>query len=248
MGKRTYADSAAGQSVLYDSKKYGKYGNSRKARTPYAKRRLAARSALARTIKTTILSMNEEKEKNYAHVTTDFFHDTPNSYVLNDATSNYWPAQGSGENQRVGDKIHITGYKLRFLLAQKGDRPNVNYRFIVVEAPRDYSYSYAASFKAVTNNAMLDEINTDRHKIISQEWLKPMTPITYGQAGGDEFSFTKQIWVPRKKLVSFGTNGGYDHDDRKLMLIIVCYDTLGTIITDNLVTAEWWQTLKYRDP
>jgi hypothetical protein len=53
------------------------------------------------------------------------------------------PAQGIGDNQRVGDRINTSGINLKKIFGQKGDRPNVNWRYIVLSTPPGGSLLYA---------------------------------------------------------------------------------------------------------
>lgn len=207
-----------------------------------------ARGKFARAVKKVILSTAEPKHKDYNRGSPDFNHDVVNTWTINEKTGNVWPAQGVADNQRNGDQIMLTGFLLRMLIAQKGDRPNMNYRFIVFETSQDWSYSYGDLFENVTGNVMLDGINRDSCKVLAQKWYKPFKNPTYGQAGGDEFSFTMKMWIPRRKLIKFAQNGGYDHNDRKVNFAIIAYDTLGTIISDTIASMEWWQRTYYRDP
>lgn len=200
----------------------------------------------ARAVKKVILRTAETKAKNFAWSKTELYHNVSSARQINVGTA-LWPVQGDADNERQGDEINMLGIKLRFLFGQKGDRPNVNWRLVIGSVPTNYTYSYGTFFKDVTGNTMLDEVNKDRVQLMSQKWFKP-APVTYGQAGGDEYTFTRQLYVPRKKLIKFGTDGGADHNDRYILCVICCYDAYGSLITDNIAYTQIWQSLYFKDP
>jgi hypothetical protein len=47
------------------------------------------------------------------------------------------PAQGTGDRQRIGDRIFVKGVNIKIMFgpAQKGDRPNVNWRVFIFSTP-----------------------------------------------------------------------------------------------------------------
>jgi hypothetical protein len=55
------------------------------------------------------------------------------------------PAQGIGDNQRVGDRNNTSGINLKKICGQKGDRPNINGRFFIT--PPGGSLLYANVFE-----------------------------------------------------------------------------------------------------
>jgi len=190
----------------------------------------------------------ESKSKGTNHQKAELYHNQPaNIMHLNDQSVSV-PSQGTGDNQRVGDQINISGYKLRMLIGQKADRPNVTFKWWVTAAPRGSSYSYSAWFRNVTGNALLDQINTDYVKVIKSGVWKPHDG--YMDNASDEYTFTKQIWVPRKKLLKFGPTDGsnFHNDTHELNVIMVAYDAFGTLPTDNIAYVASFSDVFYRDP
>ena len=72
------------------------------------------------------------------------------------------PAQGDGSNGRNGDSIVSKRYKIRMLIANKGDRPNVTYRLVVFAARAGTSNTYGNVFENISGNVLLDSVNSDR--------------------------------------------------------------------------------------
>lgn len=223
------------------------FASSKRRKAPYQKRgAMQGKGKFARAVKKVILRTAETKAKNTDYGKTELYHNVTQSSVLNIGAA--WPVQGTADNQRLGDEINMTGIKLRFLFGQKGDRPNVNWRLVIGAVPQNYTYVYGSFFKNVTGNSLLDEVNKDRVQVLHQKWFKPMDIITYGQAGGDEYTFTRQVFISRKKLIKFGTDAGTDHNDKTIMMVLVPYDAYGSLLSDNIAYVQTWQSLYYKDP
>lgn len=202
----------------------------------------------ASAVRKVVLKTAESKHKDYNYSKTELYHNVVNWWEINDKTSTLFPVEGTGDDERIGDQINLSGFSFKFLFGQKGDRPNVTWRMAVVEVPQDYTYSYATLFDSVTGNTMLDSINSDGVKVLHQKWFKPMNIITYGQAGGDEYTFVRKLWIPRKKLLKFQNNNSSLHNDKKLLLCIAPYDAYGSLVSDNIAYAQFWQRTYYKDP
>ena len=112
--------------------------------------------------------------------------------VLNDPSR--MPAQGVGDTDRIGDHIRVTGFRLRMLIGQKSDRPNVNFRWVCVAAPKGSSYNYNDWFISTTNNVLLDDVNTDYLKILKTGIWRP-NEAGLVSTGTKEYTFTKKIII-----------------------------------------------------
>ena len=229
------------------------------ARRPTATRKrrapAPARRNLVKLIKRTVLKRTELKEKFQNAGKTEIYHNcfysgTPinTGFVWPMNASGVMPAQGTGESERVGDEIYMVGYKIRLLVGQKADRPNVNWRYLVLSVPKGSSITFANWFSSNTGNVMLDDPNRDFVKtILSGEWR----PNEAGLVGGaaDEYTFTKKMWVPYKKHLKFGpSNSATTHNDNDLYFVLMGYDAFGSLITDNIGYVQFGASLLYRDP
>lgn len=213
------------------------------------------RRRLVRIIKKTVLKTTELKEKHVHHGKTEIYHNcfynvsgvsTGMILHLNNATA--LSTQGVGQDQRVGDEIYTTGFKVKMLIGQKADRPNVNWRWIACIVPKGSSISYGNWFTSTTSNVMLDDPNKDFVKVIARGFWRPNEA---GLTGGtaDEYTFTKQVWVPYKRHLKFGpAAAAITHNDDDLYFVLMGYDAFGSLITDNIGYVQAAHTLYYRDP
>lgn len=252
--------------MAYKRKRSGSTFKSRKFRrnTPYRRptftRRLASRSNISRIARQVVLRAAEDKEKTTSHGKTELNHNTL-TFVgsLNSATSTHMPGQGSGDTQRNGDKIIARGFNVHMLLGQKNDRPNVTFRVIVVaQRPGTGVLNYAALFKNVSGNGMLDEINTDKVTVLYQRYWKPLkslgnTTLVHPPVGEDyydgrEYTFTKKFFISRKKMYKFEEDGSMVHNDKELYLYVLPYDAYGTLGADNIAYVQVWSKFKFKDP
>lgn len=215
----------------------------------------ASRRRLVTLIKKTVMSKTELKEKFQNASKTEIYHNcfhsgTPintgfvwpmNAYTL-------MPTQGVGEDQRVGDEIYISGFKVRMLIGQKADRPNVNWRYFVLTVPKGSSITYANWFSANTTNVMLDDPNRDFVKVLHTGVWRPNEA---GLVGGsaDEYTFTKRMYIPYKKHLKFGpANAAVTHNDHDLYFVLMGYDAFGSLQTDNIGYVQFGASIMYRDP
>lgn len=215
----------------------------------------AERRRLVRLIKRTVMRKTELKEKTQNAGKTEVYHNCFYSGTLIN-TGFVWPlnshtvmpTQGTADDQRVGDEIEIVGFKLRFLLGQKADRPNVNWRFNVLSVPKGSSITYANWYQLVTGNVMLDDPNRDFVKTLKSEvWRPNEAGLVGGQA--DEYTFTKKMWIPYKKHLKFGPAGGATtHNDDDLYVVLMAYDAYGAAVTDNIGYVQMAAIMCYRDP
>lgn len=234
---------------MRSSKKRASSRTSRKRRAPATRRRLVA------LIKKTVMKKTELKEKTQNAGKTEVYHNcfysgqsASTGFVWPLNSSNLMPTQGTADDQRVGDEIEIVGFKLRFLIGQKADRPNVNWRFNVLSVPKGSSITYANWYQVVTSNVLLDDPNRDFVKTLKSDlWRPNEAGLVGGQA--DEYTFTKKMWLPYKKHLKFGPAGGATtHNDDDLYIILMAYDAFGALPTDNIGYVQMAAIMCYRDP
>jgi len=228
---------------------------SSRGRKRVAARPTATRRRLVSLIKRVAVKTAEPKERHAPFGKTEVYHNAFYSgTVLNTGfvwqlnASNLMPQQGTQDFQRVGDQIMMSGFKVKLLMGQKADRPNVNWRWMVLVVPKGSSITYANWFTATTNNVMLDDANKDFVRTIKAGVWRPNEA---GLVGGsaDEYTFTKKLWIPYKKTIKFGPAlAATTHNDDDVYLVIMAYDAFGSLQTDNIGYIEGSQTIHYRDP
>lgn len=250
----------------YKRKRSASTYKSRKFRraTPYRRprftSRLASRKSISRIARRVVMSAAEDKEKTASHGKVELNHNTLSAIAhLNSPSSTYMPGQGSGDTQRVGDKIYARGFNVHLLCGQKRDRPNITWRIICV-AQRSGSgvLNYAGLFKNVSGNGMLDEINTDKVTVLYQKYLKPLKcldnvsvevpPVGEDFPAAKEYTFTRKIFIPRKKMYKFEEDGSMVHNDKDIFMYVIPYDAYGTLTTDNIAYVQTWCKFKFKDP
>nr|QXP07617.1 MAG: putative capsid protein [Arizlama virus] len=221
-------------------------GRKRSFRSSRGKGTTMARKRLVRTIKAVTRKTCEPKEKTFEYAKTEVYHNSPNSILVNNPT--VMPAQGVGDNQRVGDQINCTGYKFRVLFGQKADRPNVTWRWWFIKVPKGSPYTYTTWFNAITNNVLLDDMNADFVKVLKSGQMRP-NEAGLSNAGGDEYTFVKKFWFSYRHLLKFGpNNAAVTHNDDDLYFMFAAYDAYGSLLTDNIAYIQAGISLYYRDP
>ena len=171
-------------------------------------------------------------------------HNTIAAKVINLAQA--MPGQGVQDEQRVGDQINVSGWLLRMVIRQKADRPNMTFKYWIVEVPKGETYVYNSWFDNVTNNTMLDKINTDNCRVKKSGTWKPYTGAMANAT--DQFTFVKQIFISNKKLYKFTRNGSQVHDQKDLYILLVAYNAYGSLLTDTIATYEMVSTVYFKDP
>lgn len=205
----------------------------------------ATEKKLMAMVKRATLKVAEPKYTSWYHVKTNVQHNTPVGFILN--TTVEMPPQGTGDNQRVGDQINCIGYRVKMLFGQFADRENVTWVVRVVAVPRGTAYTYASWFDPVTNNCMLDDINTDLVKVLKSYTYKYI--LSPDSNNSEEFTFIKKIWIPYKKIIKFQANAGVQSNDpTDMYLLVSCYDAYGTLSSDNLGYIQMNSQIMFKDP
>jgi hypothetical protein len=209
-------------------------------------RKSTTKMSFAKRVKKVLLKVAEPKNKYTAMGKQEMYHNVTDYKVINN--SGWMPTQGVGDNQRIGDMVNISGFRLRIMYGSKQDRPNVNWRWWVVKIPKGSAATYVNCFNAYTNNVMIDDINTDFCKVLKKGSFSSKWAGQDATVGKESTSF-KTISVPYKKLYKFGPgNGAVTHNDDDVALITAAYDAYGTLLTDNIGYFESMLDIYYRDP
>lgn len=216
-------------------------------RKPYRKKAIK-RKTFAKRVRAVVLRTCEMKRTPVAVAKLEVFHNVwlGSTYLLNNQTT--MPAGGGGQTNRIGDQINVLGWKIRCLFGQKGDRPNVSWRFMVFQVPKGTSVAYADVFRNVTGNIMLDETNTDHVKVLMVRNFRP-NQAGLDATGQDEYTFFKRYFVPCKKLYKFGpADNVQTHNQPDIYVSVSAYDAYGSVITDNIGYMQMFTELQFKDP
>jgi len=219
------------------------------------------RTKLVALIKKTVLKTSESKNLAYDHGKVELYHNAgsplsgrilPAPFEIDAPYA--MPVQGLGDTQRIGDSIYVSGMKVRMLIGQKKDRPNVTFRIMCIKVTnQDYPATVAQLFDNISGNILLDTINNDRVKCVYHRTLKPSqsTMFVAGASAADapkEYTFTHSFYVPAKRKIDFTTNGGTSFAKSRYYVLVFAYDAYGTVITDNIGYVQCYSNLFYRDP
>lgn len=203
--------------------------------------------SFATRVKRVIMRTAEHKIVRHSVDKTNMYHNSF-SYVLALNDANGMPTQGTGDNMRVGDEIYTTRFRVRALIGQQADRPNVNFRWFFIEAPKGLAATYANFFVNTTGNVLLDDPNEDAVRVLKKGTMRPnnagMVPV-----GGDEYTFAKEWNLQYKRKYKFGpAQATTAHNQREVYFIIMAYDAYGTLVTDIVGYIQSMKETHYRDP
>lgn len=207
-----------------------------------------------KAIRRTILKMAEPKHTRGDYGKIELYHNSgsPASGQILPAPitiSSIMPAQGVGDNQRTGDQIYTKGIGVKMLLGLKADRHNCTFRIIVWSGPESSRpTSYAEMFEMITNNVLLDSVNTDRGRFLKNSYYKPRNIDVNAVGANKEWTTCYKFWVPWRKLVKFNTDGGITTATNPVHVYVFAYDAYGSFNTDNIAYVQTWASLYYRDP
>jgi len=77
---------------------------------------------------------------------------------------------GSGQvNNRIGDKITVSGVMIRAMFENELNRPKVFYRLMVLKCAKSDVPTRDTLFQRNSPNKMIDQINTERYTIIASK-------------------------------------------------------------------------------
>lgn len=229
--------------------RYAKRGT---RRSTFARRKTARRSGkpskrFAKAVKRVLLKTCEPKKTSFNITQTIIKHNVPHVlHCINSAAN--MPSQGIGDNQRIGDQINTSGFRIRFIFGQYADRENVTWQVRIISVPKGSAYVYGQWFDNVTGNVMLDDMNEDFVKVQKTYTFK--TVLSPDSNNTEEFTFVKKFWIPYKRLLKFGpANAAITHNDSEdRYILITAYDAYGTLITDNLGYILGNCALHFKDP
>lgn len=204
--------------------------------------------ALKALIKRTVLRKAEPKTTRFNYGKVELNHNSfPPATNLLTSTS-VMPSQGVGDNQRVGDQINATGFKLKLLMGQKADRPNVTFRYFVVKLAKGTTMSYANMMHSHTFNVLLDDVNTDFCTVLKTGTWRPNEAGLAG-TGNDEYTFTKTIYVPFKRTIKFGpADAAVTNNTDDIYFVLMAYDAYGSLLSDIIAYYQAAVEFNYRDP
>ncbi len=182
--------------------------------------RKSKRGSFAKRVRAIVKKVAEPKSKTSSFAKGEIYHNcfysgagVNTGYLAFLSDSVMFPNQGVADSQRIGDQIYTSHINLKMLIGQKADRPNVNFRWFLFRVPKGATINYNNWFVPVTGNILLDDPNRDNVKVVKTGYWRPNMAGLLA-TGNDEFTFTKRIRVPYKRLIKFGpADAAITHND-----------------------------------
>ena len=124
------------------------------------------RSNFRRQMRKTFMSMVETKKKEFSYSKFESYHNADPVYcALNGKRQN--PDDGTDSTDRIGDEINQLGFKVKLMLYNKYDRPNVTWKVRVCSTPRAFAtdgisssgvFTKSTFYRQITGNCLLDDV------------------------------------------------------------------------------------------
>jgi len=173
------------------------------------------------------------------------YHNTPVTMqnlpnILNQIT------QGAGVTQRIGNRIFLRGLRVRMVLNNKTDRPNVSYRVACTAAPVSPN---ADAFAELFAGGGLTGLHYRPNSLLLYDTVFPLNQGSgmENAALNKERSFNHTFEIPVNHSVVY--NAGDNVATTALVVWILAYDAFGTLITDNIASvAQVTFALDFTDP
>lgn len=228
--------------LRYKKPRYSKKSYTKKTNkvAVYKKRAPITSTGIKRLIKSQLLKTTETKYSDYSMPKNELYHNVPMYLNISNTGLGLFPTQGDTENQRDGNVIYSKGYLFRWICGLKFDRLNTQLRVLIVSAPKGQSLAgYSDYMKNITGNALLDPVDYTKVKVHYQRFIKPKWVNPEGTANsGKELTLYGKIWLPIKERLTFQGTGNTNTQLRQYALIVMPYDTYGSLVTDNIC---WFQ-------
>lgn len=183
-----------------------------------------------------------------------------NVYIVQDVVGGnlnpFFTQSGTGDphalstGQRIGDQITLKGLLIKGMVEGSLQRSKVHFKVMLLRGPQGASFNRADIFKGNSNNKILDQINTERYKIIAMAKFNVSPPnngtastiniagLPNGQTAAISGNKVFNIWVPGRK---FGKTINYENGNSGQVrfydyrLVILSYDWFGTPQDSNNV-------------
>lgn len=221
---------------------------------------------MTKLIKEIQLKQQETNYKTIAPTIGALNHDSINEFKLWSSSTSVFPAQGTGDGARIGDRIFPRGIRVRMCLDVPWDRKNVKVKayYLPYNSDQGTPTTYNNLFHNVVGNSRLDPIQFKRWKGIKYlGTFKPKDPIptymTYeGVEGAPSASHlsgqTMSIYINRfiklNRKVWFNSDTSLQPSNLKEngCILLLPYATVNTATTDNvIISGEGAFTIYYKD-
>jgi hypothetical protein len=150
-----------------------------------------------------------------------------------------------GIDVRKGDEIYLKNINVRLWLSNKNDRPNCMYRFVLFFYEEGASVNDALVY-FTQGNKMLDRLNNKKITVIASKYVKSSGDYTLNSHEHSKMITMNKSWKRGKKIKYL--NGGSAPKKQNIALATVCYDSYGTLQTDNIASFAYDIKVSFKDP
>jgi hypothetical protein len=245
-----------------------RYKKKRSFRKSYRRKARGKRTTLKRTIKQVLNRNTETKYYDVADENVQIYHNMGRSggAILGppagDTTFfNPWAdiPPGTGRANRIGDRIKPLSMSINLWLATKLDRPNVMFLVMVLRMPksivgtvttRDNVDPFQASQLGNNGNRMTRPIDTDRgvKAYYDRVFNVQLGNSFYSDGAGRECHKLVRISLRRKQSREVVYDSGAQNIvNSPLTLLIIPYDSFGSLVTDNIASYAYSMRMRYKD-
>jgi len=166
--------------------------------------------------------------------------------------------QGTGRQNRIGDRIQPRGMSLKIYLANKADRPNTMIRLIVAILPKTLNGAIVGSqfdpFQGANsgllgNNMLLPADHDKGVKFLYDRILRMNnTQRVTDNPAAKETTKVVKLWIKRKRSrdIIYDTTST-DIVNKPLAVYAIPYEQFNTLTSDNIASLACFQRLYFKD-
>lgn len=170
-------------------------------------------------------------------------------------------SQGTRRWERIGDKITPRGMSIRLWLANKLDRPNIIYRVIIGTVPQVQNVTavnannidwFQTANTGATGNRLILPLDTDAgFKTFYDKIFRNEAGFSSSVVGGNwvqrECHKFVKIWIRRKNARPIVYDNTNKINNRYIYMLILAYDSYGTLETDQIASYSYNCRMYYKD-
>lgn len=250
-------------------KSYGKKRYSRKATV--SKRVKAAPRSMAKLAKTIKAIQLKEQETNYKTIQPSIGalkHDSINEFSMWSSSTSVFPSQGTGDGNRIGDRIYPKGIRVRMCLDVPFDRNNVKVKvyYLPYNSDQGAPTTYANLFHNVVGNSRVDPIQFKRWKgikylgtykprdmdanFMTQTTVHNLSDPPANEISANTASIYINKFIPINRKVWFLNDASIQPSNLKEngSILLLPYATINTATSDNVIlSGQAAFTVYYKD-
>ena len=211
---------------------------------------------MVKMMKAVQLKTSETKYKSSNTHNTNLYHDNLYEALQMGSGQSIHPSQGSGDGNRIGDCIYLSGIRLRGEAEVPFDRKNATFKCWLLEYDETTSGSatvYNNLFHNVSGNGLTDSLQSKRFKVIKAWTMRYKGINSTAEATETTGTILFNRWIPLRRKINYQADGSTQITaglKQNLTLIVLPYDTYSTSSATDIVCTNFTAcgTLYYKDP